>query len=295
MESKNDSIFDDGFDDDLLAASEHTSTKATSMTEAQKSRAERNRMKAMALKKARLISNPYPNPKAREDFLTGEKVTKEKETKLVDTNAGFFIEETEEGESSSTLAEPIPAPVVQPDRPECEECQEALADSYLFRNFGLEVCDKCKNTEKDGKHELITKTDAKNEFLLKDAHFDKEPQRFEALRFIVRKNPHNQRWGDMKLYLRMQVEKRALEVWGTEEALEEEHEKREERRDQLKVKKFNKKLKALKMQVRGSLYKKVDISVHEHDYGDEVCVDEDEDMYSRTCKTCNHVHTYEKM
>ena len=62
---------------------------------------------------------------------------KEKETKLVDTNAGFFIEETEEGESSTTLAEPIPAPVVQPDRPECEECQEALADSYLFRNFGV--------------------------------------------------------------------------------------------------------------------------------------------------------------
>ena len=76
MESTKNSIFDDGFDDDLLAASEHTSPKVTSMTEAQKSRAERNRMKAVALKKARLIANPYPNPKAKEDFLTGEKVTK---------------------------------------------------------------------------------------------------------------------------------------------------------------------------------------------------------------------------
>ena len=210
---------------------------------------------------------------------------------MVDTHAGFFIEETEGGEtSSSTVAEPMPAPIIEPDRSQCEECQEDLADSYLFRNFDLEVCDKCKQTEKDGKHELITKTDAKNEFLLKDAEFDREP----VLKFILRKNPHNQRWGDMKLYLRMQIEKKALDVWGSEEALEEEHEKREERRDQAKVKKFNKKLKALKMQVRGSLYKKVDISVHEHEYGEEV-YDEDEDQYSRTCKTCDHVHSYEKM
>jgi len=239
---------------------------------------------------ARLIANPYPNSKPKEDFLTGEKVTKEKETKLVDTNAGFFIEETEEGETSSQMAEPIPAPIIEPDRPQCQECGEDLADSYLFRNFNLEVCDKCKDTEKDGKHELITKTDSKNEFLLQDTHFEREP----PLKFISRKNPHHQSWGEMKLFLRVQVEKRALEVWGSEEALEAEHEKREDRRDKLKVKKFNKKLKALKMQVRGSLYKKVDIEVHEHEYGEEV-YNEEEDEYSRTCKTCDHVHSYEKM
>ena len=97
----------------------------------------------------------------------------------------------------------------------------------------------------------------------------------------------------MKLFLRLQVEERALEIWGDEEALEKEHEKREQKRDQAKVKKFNKKLKALRMQVRGSLYKK-DISNHEHEYGEEV-YDEDKDEYSRTCKTCDHVHSYEKM
>ena len=97
----------------------------------------------------------------------------------------------------------------------------------------------------------------------------------------------------MKLFLRLQVEQRALEIWKNEETLENEHEKREQKRDQAKVKKFNKKLKALRMQVRGSLYKK-DISNHEHEYGEEV-YDAEEDEYSRTCKTCNHVHTYEKM
>ena len=62
---------------------------------------------------------------------------------------------------------------VEPERPTCNECdEEKFADSFLFRTFDLEVCDKCKDTEKDGKHELITKTDAKNEFLLKDIDFE---------------------------------------------------------------------------------------------------------------------------
>ena len=43
----------------------------------------------------------------------------------------------------------------------------------IRRTFDVSVCDKCKETEKDGKHELITKTDAKNVFLLKDYDFDK--------------------------------------------------------------------------------------------------------------------------
>jgi len=38
------------------------------------------------------------------------------------------------------------------------------------------------------------------------------------------------------------------------------------------------------------LKKPVDIAMHEHEV-----YDEDEDQYSRTCKTCDHVHSYEKM
>lgn len=41
----------------------------------------------------------------------------------------------------------------------------------------MPVCDGCQETGKDGKHELITKTDAKNTFLLKDHDLDKrEPE-----------------------------------------------------------------------------------------------------------------------
>ena len=56
--------------------------------------------------------------------------------------------------------------------------------------------------DRDGKHSLVTKTDAKNDYFLKDEDFDaREP----ALKCIVKKNPHNVNWGSMKLYLRCQV------------------------------------------------------------------------------------------
>ena len=61
---------------DLQCEIQAESSKSTSITSAQKNRAEKNRMKALALKKARLIANPYPTPKSKEDFLTGEKVSK---------------------------------------------------------------------------------------------------------------------------------------------------------------------------------------------------------------------------
>ena len=61
-----------------------------------------------------------------------------------------------------------------------------------------------RSRDNDEKHKLITKTEAKNTYLLKDADFDR---REPPLKFIVRKNPHNPRWGDMKLYLLSQVRK----------------------------------------------------------------------------------------
>jgi DNA-repair protein complementing XP-A cells len=58
----------------------------------------------------------------------------------------------------------------------------------------------CRDNEE--KHRLITKTDAKNVYLLKDCDLEK---REPPLKFIMKKNPHNVRWGSMKLYLELQV------------------------------------------------------------------------------------------
>lgn len=93
--------------------------------------------------------------------------------------------------------------------------------------------------DKEGKHSLITKTEAKQEYLLKDCDLDK---REPALKYIIRKNPHNVNWGEMKLYLHLQIEQRALEVWGSEENLLKEKEIRDIKREGAKIKKFNKKV-----------------------------------------------------
>lgn len=91
----------------------------------------------------------------------------------------------------------------------------------------------------------------------------------------------------------VQVEKRAIGVWGSEENLEAEHEAREGKKEVAKVKRYEKKMKKLRMQVRSSLFKK-DLSDHVHRYGEET-YDKEADEYSRTCDGCGHVHTYEKM
>lgn len=145
--------------------------------------------------------------------------------------------------------------------------------------------------DNEDKHSLITRTEAKQEYLLKDCDFDR---REPPLKFILRKNPHNVRWGEMKLYLQIQIEERALQVWGSEEALLEEREKRDVKRQETKIKKFNKKVKQLRMEVRSSLYDKTKKATHTHKFGEDVYNDDD-DNYTHTCKICGFEETFEKM
>ena len=77
-------------------------------------------------------------------------------------------------------------------------------NTLWFKAFDYAVCDKCRDMSKDGDHELIPRTEAKNTFLLRDFDFD-EREEGKALKFISRKNPHNPGGGAMKLYLRLQV------------------------------------------------------------------------------------------
>ncbi|XP_035385825.1 DNA repair protein complementing XP-A cells isoform X1 [Electrophorus electricus] len=243
---------------------------------------ERNRQRALMLRQARLASRPTSD---------GEGATTAKVSKTVDSGAGFFIDEPPEEENDQRTVKVVNqlAPVIEPDYLICEECLKPFMDSYLSNSFDLSVCDKCRDNEV--KHCLISRTEAKQLFLLKDCDLD---QREPAIRFILKKNPHNPRWGDMKLYLKTQVVKRSLEVWGSEEALEKARESREESREVQKQKRFNKKVKELRRAVRSSMFKR-DTSVHQHDYGPEELLNEDEDQYRKVCATCGHQLTYEKM
>lgn len=242
---------------------------------------ERNRQRALMLRQARLASRPLTTP---------EGATCAKVAKTIDTGAGFFIEEeTAEDEHQEKRVVHQPAPVMEPDYLLCDDCQKPFMDSYLSNSFDLSVCDKCRDNEV--KHKLISRTEAKQTFLLKDCDLDK---REPPLRFTLRKNPHNPHWGDMKLYLKTQVVKRSLEVWGSEEALEEAKETREENKEVQKQKRFNKKVKELRRAVRSSMFKK-DTNIHQHEYGPEELLDEEEDLYRKVCRTCGHELKFEKM
>ncbi|XP_015783093.1 DNA repair protein complementing XP-A cells homolog [Tetranychus urticae] len=170
----------------------------------------------------------------------------------------------------------------------CTECKKKFIESFLKTNFDYNVCNACRDPK--DKHSLITRTEAKNEYLLKDCDLDK---REPPLRFIAKKNPNPLARGDMRLYLHIQVEERALEVWESEEALIAEKEKRSGKRKDRQKKDYDKKMKTLRMEVRSSLYKRKP-SAHIHEYGEEKYI-ESEDMYEKTCKTCDHVVSYEKM
>lgn len=97
----------------------------------------------------------------------------------------------------------------------------------------------------------------------------------------------------MKLYLHIQIEERALQVWGSQEAILNEKELRLEKKDVCKSKKYTKQLKELRMNVRSSLYVKTKKS-HVHTYGSED-YDEDKDIYTHVCTICQYVEEFEKM
>ncbi|KAL6266893.1 hypothetical protein P5V15_003720 [Pogonomyrmex californicus] len=250
-----------------------------------KERAERNRQKALLLKKSKVVTHPYTRENGDS---TKERMLKVQGQRVIDSGGGFLIEENDELEQQMLKIVTEPDPVIGTLN-ECEECQQKFGDSYLLHTFNLVVCDKCR--DKEGKHSLITKTEAKQEYLLKDCDLDlREP----PLKYIVRKNPHNANWGEMKLYLHLQIEQRALEVWGSEENLLKEKEARDLKREGAKIKKFNKKIKELRMQVRSSLYDKTTKASHVHEFGKDTYNEED-DTYTHTCTTCGYEETYEKM
>ncbi|XP_045903502.1 DNA repair protein complementing XP-A cells isoform X2 [Micropterus dolomieu] len=174
------------------------------LSAAMRAKIERNRQRALMLRQARLASRPL----SAVDGATSAKISK-----TIDSGAGFFIEEEEGGEEEQRTKKVVhqPAPVIEPDYLMCDDCQKPFMDSYLSNSFDLCVCDKCRDNEE--KHKLISRTEAKQHYLLKDCDLDK---REPPLRFILKKNPHNPRWGDMKLYLKLQVSTGRLRTSGEE-------------------------------------------------------------------------------
>jgi DNA-repair protein complementing XP-A cells len=82
--------------------------------------------------------------------------------------------------------------------------------------------------------------------LLKDEDLD---LRRPILRYISKKNPHNPRYGDMKLYLEIQVRERAMELHGSAEELQNTRELREEKKEAKTAKRYENKIKKMQKEV----------------------------------------------
>lgn len=181
------------------------------------------------------------------------------------------------------------APLVhRAEQPTCLECEHRFPQSFLFDKFDWPVCEECR--DEAGEHALLTRTEAKTEFLLKDCDLDSRPP---PLRCVRRRNPHSARFGDMRLYLLSQVRARALLVWGSEQALEAERARRAGARAAGRAGRESRKLRALRLDVRSSLFSRRRAD-HTHEFGAER-PEPGADEYSRECLSCGYVETYEKM
>lgn len=261
----------------------------------QVARIERNRQKALLRQQ-----------KCQRNLTTDEVYQLEKYAELKvkhdqDTGGGFFIESNDDEkmpyliDNASTSNNKTIFIKNDTKNIVCDECEDNFSNSFLLSNFGENICDLCKDLKR--KHQLITKTEAKQEYLLNDTDLDK---REPPLRCIVKKNPYKYARGMMKLYLRLQVEERALEVWQSEELLEKERKIRETKRETRKQKNFDKEMKKLRMETRSSLFqKKLNSARHEHEYDEgkpiENLNDPDGQYFEQICKICGIKNIYEKL
>ncbi|KAM3960878.1 DNA repair protein complementing XP-A cells homolog Xpac isoform 1-T1 [Aphomia sociella] len=270
------------------------------LTAAQRARSERNRLRARALRDARPL-----RPAAGVEAARGDG------SAAIDSGGGFLLEGDE---SAPPAPRPRPAPVVDPSaRPRCLDCGRLFPQSFLFDAFDHSVCDDCRSVPRsesrlgdrtpveraidlfrddEGAHSLMPRTEAKSEFLLKDCDLDSRPP---PLRCVRRRNPHRAGYGEMRLYLRAQLEERALLVWGSEALLRAERERRERARDVTRRRQARRRLRELRLDVRSSAYGAGGArAAHEHRFGPER-YDAAADGYERTCDECGHVERYEKM
>lgn len=134
----------------------------------------------------------------------------------------------------------------------CRECESLEIDWKWEEIFSCAVCNTCKEKFPE-KYSLLTKTEAREDYLLTDPELKDE----ELLPHLERPNPHKSTWNNMMLFLRYQVEEYAFsKKWGSAEALDKEFNRREQDKKRRKEVKFNSKLQELKKKTRVDAYRR---------------------------------------
>jgi len=134
------------------------------------------------------------------------------------------------GPSGATSSRSLPPPNAAPaETGTCIECLDANSQAKFYGAYGLHVCFDCQRANRGPgkKYQVITKSKAKDEFLLNDRQLDETRGGLGNIRLP---NPNDKRYGDMRLYLRSQAEELARATWGTSEELLLEKERRSEER-----------------------------------------------------------------
>lgn len=175
----------------------------------------------------------------------------------------------------------------------CWECESWELDWKFYEIFRCRVCNACKEKFPD-KYSLLTKTECKEDYLITDP----ELKDSEILPHMTKPNPHKSTWNDMQLFLRYQVEARALAKWGSFEAMDAEFEKRTTGKRRKKEEKFRNKLRELKNKTRVETWKRKNSDLgegratagsrggkHEHVWG-PLLENGDDGVTVRTCEDC---------
>lgn len=270
--------------------------KASCLTAEQRAKIENNRLAALerkrtrenkrleiesirAAKQGKRIATSNQHVTLINDVDSNEFKHKDYGEKLIDTGAGYLIKNTDRKPKPKKFHHEI----VQEEEI-CADCGRTFNNSFLRDKYEYDVCDDCNDSEK---YPLLTLSEVKSEYLLNESMLNRE----DPLKYILKKNPHNAYWGEMKLYLMPQVERLALKMWESWEKLDEEKDKREIKRTIRKQKQFDKKIQKLKNDVKAENYKLKMESKHEHEF--EKIEHIKDDLYRKTC-SCGMSIEYEE-
>lgn len=172
----------------------------------------------------------------------------------------------------------------------CIECHINIEmDPVLDDVFKLKVCKTCAK-EHPEKYSLLTKTECKEDYFLTEPELN-DPDLFHKLE---KPNPHSGTFARMQLFVRFEIEKYAYKKWGGEEGLDNEWKRREEGKLKRREKKYNDKIKEMRLKTRAQEYTKRLLDKkygksHVHHYTDPIPNGKDEDgndLLKRRCTEC---------
>ncbi|KAJ2776622.1 DNA repair protein rad14 [Coemansia javaensis] len=171
-----------------------------------------------------------------------------------DTKAGFIEEDrpaagSPEKKRKAVVLDEIP---YDPDAvQQCCECGSVDLDAMYLKMFRVMVCRACIEGIPD-RYSLLTKTEAKDDYLLTDS----ELRDRDVFPVWEKPNPHKSTWNNMLLFLRRDLERFAVEKWGSMEALDAEFDRRTEEKRVRKEKKYQRSVADLRRRTRAEEWEK---------------------------------------